>query len=81
MEIETVECPVCDQKIPVDAVRCPKCNVVFSMSDIEELKRVALEISDPSSANTVTKKEDDSNDKGGKEKRPGIFNKLFGKKK
>jgi hypothetical protein len=85
MDVDTVECPVCDQKIPVDAVRCPKCNAVFSLSDVEELKKVAREINDPVTADkpSVDKppigRQDEGSGVAGK--KSGLLGKLFGKKK
>ncbi len=41
-----VECPVCDQKVPSDATRCPSCGAEFTFSGVEELQRVAQEINE-----------------------------------
>jgi hypothetical protein len=89
-----VECPVCDHKIAVDAVRCPNCNAVFSFSGVDELRKVARELNDPVASDKpsgtsneppqteVTRSEGpkapDNNDP--KEKN-GLLGKLFKKKK
>lgn len=93
MDRETleVECPVCDHRIPADAVRCPNCDAVFAMSGIEELQKVAREINDPATADRPSA--DDSrgppNDgaaagPGGAEgpkERVGLLGKLFKRKR
>lgn len=82
MDVETVECPVCDHKIPADATRCPNCKAVFSLSDIEELKKVAKEISDPVTANRPSVDEPTlPHDGEGTGRKPGLMGKLFGRKK
>ncbi len=46
-EILEVECPVCDHKVSVDAVQCPNCKAVFSLSGVDELEKVVRELNAP----------------------------------
>jgi hypothetical protein len=80
-----VECPVCDHLVPIDAVRCPNCNAVFSLSGVEELQKVARELNDPAAADAPLVEAPapiaPEPEKAGQKEKSGLFGKLFKKKR
>ncbi len=46
MELDelTIECPICDKLIPATSKRCPFCGTELSMSGLDELEELAMNI-------------------------------------
>ena len=93
-EMLEVECPVCDHKVSVDAVRCPSCNAVFSLSGVDELEKVARELNAPAAVEKPAEVRNDPPRAEGKiaedrktpesadpKQKDGLLGKLFKKKK
>lgn len=93
-EILEVECPVCDHKVSVDAVRCPNCDAVFSLSGVDELEKVVRELNAPAVADKPAEVKNDPPKAEGKiaedrktpddaapKQKDSLLGKLFKKKK
>ncbi len=43
-DVVEIECPVCDRKVRADAPHCPHCGAEYDMSGVEELEKIAHEL-------------------------------------